>query len=337
MTVVVDGEASAVSTMGSTVREAIGAAGLELGANDEVTPAPSTTLSEGMRIQVLTAKEVTLVLNGEPQTLHVPGETVADVLKYINLRTGRHDTFSVSRGSPIEDGGVYEVREAVSVRLDADGKSRRVITTAETVGHLLDSLGIGLRRLDIVTPGVDRAIEAGQDILVTRVKVQRLVGETVIPFTSRVEYSDRLLKGSRRVKQAGANGLERRVYRVRIENGKEIQREMLSRKVIARPVDQVEVVGTRNPNRQEGIASWYNAEGQSGACGYGLTGAYAAHQTLPCGTSVKVTNLATGASVTVVIKDRGPYVSGRIIDLSEGTFSQIAHTGSGTANVVISW
>ena len=46
----------------------------------------------------------------------------------------------------------------------------------------------------------------------------------------------------------------------------------------------------------------------------------AAHKTLPFGTLVKVTNLNNGNSVEVVINDRGPYVKGRVIDLSRGAF-----------------
>jgi rare lipoprotein A len=52
---------------------------------------------------------------------------------------------------------------------------------------------------------------------------------------------------------------------------------------------------------------------------------------------VRVTNLDTGASVNVVIRDRGPYVSGRIIDLSEIAFQRIANPGTGIIRVKIRW
>lgn len=50
----------------------------------------------------------------------------------------------------------------------------------------------------------------------------------------------------------------------------------------------------------------------------------AAHKTLPLGTKVKVTNLDNGKSVIVRINDRGPYIKGRVLDLSRGSFSVIA-------------
>ena len=52
----------------------------------------------------------------------------------------------------------------------------------------------------------------------------------------------------------------------------------------------------------------------------------AASKTLPLGTTAKVTNLATGQSANVTIQDRGPYVKGRIVDLSPATAQQIGIT-----------
>ncbi|MFJ2032737.1 septal ring lytic transglycosylase RlpA family protein [Streptosporangium sp. NPDC087985] len=59
----------------------------------------------------------------------------------------------------------------------------------------------------------------------------------------------------------------------------------------------------------------------------------AAHKTLPLGSKVRVTNPATGESVTVRINDRGPYVGGRCLDLSKAAFSAIGSTGAGVMQV----
>jgi rare lipoprotein A len=61
----------------------------------------------------------------------------------------------------------------------------------------------------------------------------------------------------------------------------------------------------------------------------------AAHKKLPCVLYVKVTNIANGKSVIVKINDRGPFVKGRIIDLSKSAFSSIGNTSSGIINVHI--
>lgn len=69
---------------------------------------------------------------------------------------------------------------------------------------------------------------------------------------------------------------------------------------------------------QEGVASWYGYTGRRGANGELYTGREmtAAHKTLPFGTRVRVTDQATGRSIVVRIRDRGPYIRGRVIDLS---------------------
>jgi len=61
----------------------------------------------------------------------------------------------------------------------------------------------------------------------------------------------------------------------------------------------------------------------------------AAHRKLPFGTMVKVTNLKNGNSVVVRINDRGPFVRGRILDLSRSAFEQIGSTSNGLIRVKI--
>ena len=58
-----------------------------------------------------------------------------------------------------------------------------------------------------------------------------------------------------------------------------------------------------------------------------------AHRSYPFGTRLRVTNQSNGKSVTVVVSDRGPYVSGRHLDLSVGAFSRIASLSQGVARV----
>ena len=58
-----------------------------------------------------------------------------------------------------------------------------------------------------------------------------------------------------------------------------------------------------------------------------------AHKSLPCGTMVRVEDVDTGRSVDAEVTDRGPYVSGRIVDLSWGAFKQLDPTGPGLLRV----
>jgi rare lipoprotein A len=88
---------------------------------------------------------------------------------------------------------------------------------------------------------------------------------------------------------------------------------------------------------EEGYASWYGDpyHGRRAANGeiYDKNKLTAAHLTLPFGTRTKVTNLETNRSVEVRITDRGPFVKGRIIDLSQEAARQVRMIGTGTALV----
>ena len=61
----------------------------------------------------------------------------------------------------------------------------------------------------------------------------------------------------------------------------------------------------------------------------------AAHKSLPFGTQVIVTNINNGKTVKVTINDRGPYVKGRIIDLTQAAFAKIERINKGIAKVKI--
>jgi rare lipoprotein A len=69
---------------------------------------------------------------------------------------------------------------------------------------------------------------------------------------------------------------------------------------------------------QQGLASWYSYTGHRTASGRMYTGREmtAAHRTLAFGSRVRVTDMRTGRSIVVTIDDRGPWVRGRVIDLS---------------------
>jgi len=89
-----------------------------------------------------------------------------------------------------------------------------------------------------------------------------------------------------------------------------------------------------------GVSSWYgpNFHGKSTSSGeqYNMHAFTAAHKTWPMDTMVRVDNLNNGKSVIVRINDRGPFVSGRVIDCSYAAGKAIGLDASGVANVRLS-
>jgi rare lipoprotein A len=102
--------------------------------------------------------------------------------------------------------------------------------------------------------------------------------------------------------------------------------------------EEVEVAANAKPLLVEtGIASWYgapyhNRRGSNGEI-YDMHAMTAAHRTLPLGSIVRVTNPENGTFAIVRITDRGPFIEGRIIDLSQAAAQKIGLVKKGTAKV----
>lgn len=87
---------------------------------------------------------------------------------------------------------------------------------------------------------------------------------------------------------------------------------------------------------ETGVASWYGYESgrrTSDGEAFTLEGLTAAHRTLPIPSLLEVTNLDTGARVVVRLNDRGPFVDGRLVDVSRAAAARLGMLGRGTARV----
>src|SRR5258706_8919154 len=93
------------------------------------------------------------------------------------------------------------------------------------------------------------------------------------------------------------------------------------------------------PFRQRGVASWYGRRyhGQKTSVGevYDMHKMSAAHPTLPIPSYARVTNVKNGRSVVVRINDRGPFLGGRIMDLSFAAANRLGYTQAGSAEVEV--
>ncbi len=88
---------------------------------------------------------------------------------------------------------------------------------------------------------------------------------------------------------------------------------------------------------QCGSASWYSLPGNRTANGETMNPAAmtAAHRSLPFGSKIKVTNQRNGRSVVVRINDRGPFVGGRILDLSKAAAQQLGFVRAGHTKICL--
>jgi rare lipoprotein A len=96
---------------------------------------------------------------------------------------------------------------------------------------------------------------------------------------------------------------------------------------------------TLRPYKERGIASWYGRKfhGQKTSTGetYDMYGMTAAHPTLPLPSYARITSVATGRSVVVRVNDRGPFLHGRIIDLSYAAAHKVGVAAKGSGEVIV--
>jgi rare lipoprotein A len=105
--------------------------------------------------------------------------------------------------------------------------------------------------------------------------------------------------------------------------------------VAAAAVAGLMVAASASPaSAQCGRASWYALHSRTASGEHMNPSALtAAHRSLPFGTRLKVTNKNNGKSVVVRINDRGPFIKGRVLDLSKGAARQLGFVNSGQTSV----
>src|SRR4030043_998068 len=139
---------------------------------------------------------------------------------------------------------------------------------------------------------------------------------------------------------------QRVVFEKRIEpptEKREMKREVLKEERSGEEkVERVAKIEKRETREvQHGIASWYGGEfhGRPTSSGevYDMFQLTCAHNSLPLGTMVMVTNLDNGRSVELKVNDRGPFVKERIIDVSYAAARILGIWGKGKANVKVEW
>ncbi len=213
-----------------------------------------------------------------------------------------------------------------AVRVVLKGKEHHVVTNAATVRQLLSAMGIVPDGNDLVTPLPRTPLKPGALVRYVKVSFKTVVSPGPVPFMTRTVYTSKLSPGRIRMIHGGDPGWGMLTYLEKLDNGRVISRTLVATNITRPPVDALREVGAAGAGHsQVGRASWYAHPGYTAASPW-----------LPFGTVVRVTDLANGRSVTVVINDRGPF-GGGVIDLSNEAFAALAPLSQGICQVRLTW
>ncbi len=341
----VDGQQSSVRTYASTVGQALAASHIEVGEHDTVAPSLSSKIADGSQISVRYGRPVTVSIDGKQQTIWTTATTVEEALGLFGIDASA--VVSTSRSTTISrEGLAFDVSPPHKVTVTADGATSPV-TASGTVAQALTTAGITLSATDEVTPSLSTPIAEGTAITVVRVTIRTVTKTVAVPYTTTTTQDPTLAKGTTKVKTLGVNGEASETWDQTLRDGQVAGEVRVSSVLTKEAKAQVSIVGSKAATTTPTTpvtpatgntcgASWY-ASGSRTANGeaFNPDGITAASKTLPFNTMVKVTNVANGQSIVVRINDRGPYVTGRCLDLSRGAFSRIASLGTGA--ITVNW
>lgn len=270
-------------------------------------------------------KLITLNDNGLSFDTKTSATTIENFLKEKNINLGEHDQIIPEKNAPLFPGANVEIRRAVKIKIEADGKTAAAYALGKTVATAIAENNVSLGDDDLVKPARGSLVYDGLAISVTRVEIKEETIAKDISFKTIENEDDKLSWRTKKTTQEGKKGLKDVKYRVVLHNNKEISRKVIEETITKEPVAEIVTQGTyvKIGKTHTGVASWYAYTGTMSA----------ANPWLPMGSYVRVTNAENGKSVIVKINDRGPFGNGRIIDLDKVAFAKIASLGQGVANV----
>ncbi|PGF51237.1 hypothetical protein B1C75_10505 [Cutibacterium acnes] len=359
----VDGVSQQAKVKPGTVKQALAQRGITVGPHDDVQPSLDSEIHDGQVITVNYGRRVVVTIDGKKVVRWTTAKNVAEVLAQLN-QSDPDNLVSVSRSLDISRAGLsFSMQTAKDVTVTIGGKTQK-ITAVGTVADALKAAKVEVDSSDAVNPGLGTPLSDGMKITLTMVDRKSQKRRVAVPFSTKKVEDSSLPKGEIKVITKGVNGINEETWTVVFKDGKKVSEKKVSSKVVNAPVTQVVKVGTKtasssSPSTRSSSASHRSTASQSSdpvtsgtTClastygeGDGTAGGptasgetfdpsafTAASKTLPLGSTIRVTNVSNGRTVTVRINDRGPYVGGRCLDLSTAAMNAIA-PGQGLVTV----
>jgi len=239
----IDGQTVRVTTVYSTVGQAIAHSNLKSYPEDIVSPSRDTLVTKGLKVEVTRSLPVHLLVDEQTFMTRTAAKTVGEALVDLSERYGLQikdvDEVNSLRTEAVTDQMEIKVRRAIPILVRADGKDINTYIAPRTVADALTKLGIALGVKDKVSQPLDHMLAANEQVQVVRVAERLDILKSEIPFQSITQAADYPAGLPDRVVSRGSNGLQEQTIRVALEDGKEVDREILGQRVITAPTNAV--------------------------------------------------------------------------------------------------
>jgi resuscitation-promoting factor RpfB len=241
----IDGKTRTVHAWGGSVAAVLASEGLQVGGHDIVSPSPEAKVDDGTEVVVRYGRQLSVTIDGRTRGYWTTALTVDEALAQVGLRS---DTarLSVARSMPLGRRGLaMDLNSRKDVTLVVGGRTSPVRTYAGTVGDLLTEQGLAPGPLDRMSAAKASPLLTGAKVRLDRVVQRRGSGTTPVAFPVRSTKSGSVDKGETKIVTKGKPGSARSTYLDTYVNGQRASRKILTRVTVAKPVTQVQQVGTR--------------------------------------------------------------------------------------------
>lgn len=263
-----NGEELTINTHKDTVGELLNELGVDVGKHDLLSHQLDALIQSGMTIDYVAAKDITVTIDGKETGYSTTAETIAAFFEENNLMFTEEDELSHNISSKIEDGLHIDVTTAFEVEIQNGNNKTTVMTTGATVKEIIEKAEVSYDQdsKDKITPSLDEEVEKGDKIEVVRVTEEEKVVEESIDFETQTKEDSSLPKGEEKVITEGKNGQVTKTYMVTMENGDEVDRELIN-EVVEDSVAKVIAVGTKEPKAQQASSNHTNHSSKNTSSG----------------------------------------------------------------------
>jgi uncharacterized protein YabE (DUF348 family) len=321
-----DGKTQSIITTQNTIEGSLIQNGISMAGNDITIPPLNTYLTgKSIEVQVVRATPVLISDNGQSWSASSAYTEPYDILKQLNVEIFPEDRVTAELiMDPALEGAIGQkviIERAPVFTIYVDDTTLTVRSWATNVADLLTEKGISLGANDIVEPGKTSTLSGVSEITVTRINYADVTENINIPFETVYKIDASLGLTGKRVESEGSAGSKINTYHIVYKNGVEASRTLTSSVINNYAESRVVYRGAL-----VGVASHVS----DGTYNRLMVTAF---KEAPRGTKLMVTNLNNGKQILVTVVDSGPYVPGRILDLSPDAFRALGGTTGLLSNI----
>jgi hypothetical protein len=239
-------------------------------------------MAEGGSRQVLykPAVPINLLVDDQIYSFLSGADTLGEALWEQGIILKQADRLQPDHNTVLDRPLNVTLRRSQPITVMVSGTKYEVLSAERMVGRALADAGFPLQNLDYSDPAADTPIPADRVIRVVRVQEEVITEETSLPFSAERVSDPNLDVGQEQVLQAGRNGTQTSTFRVRYEDGQEVDRTVLSEWVSQAPLTERVAYGGNIVEQSIGDLDYYYALDVRVTC-YGWTGNTTSHGEWP--------------------------------------------------------